>query len=218
MRVEQYTPDAICQALGLGRFALEPSVNPVFRLLLTPSFNPELCVTFAADGDKTVVDVRTFAGQFWHAESPSSSSPMFAERIATDNVPIEQLADRFLQIAPQIGQEASALVVICDGMGVAATARSGAREATLDCNVGESATLGAYIADLLPKLYALCPAGHCCNAIADAGSYIDLQLQRTDVAPVDTAARIMVLGNEQGRAEVVKRLSRERNRRSDEPS
>src|SRR5689334_5590084 len=122
MRVEQYTPDAICQALGLGPFALEPMTNLAFRLLLTPSFSPELCVTLTTDGSKSAVDIRTFATQFWHAESPSSPPPTFVERIETDIVPAEQLAVRFLQIAPQIGDEARALAVICDGMGVAATA------------------------------------------------------------------------------------------------
>lgn len=69
MRLEDYTPENICQALGVGQFA-EPwrrgSPARRMRLLLAPSFNREVCVTLSEKEDGALaLEVAAARDQFW---------------------------------------------------------------------------------------------------------------------------------------------------------
>ncbi|KYF77512.1 hypothetical protein BE20_56615 [Sorangium cellulosum] len=53
MLTEQYTADAICNAMGLPAFIERGLPLPALRLLLMPSFDPEVCITLTgAAGDE----------------------------------------------------------------------------------------------------------------------------------------------------------------------
>lgn len=69
MDIDAYTPDAVCRALGLEGFAPAPVASGwAARLLLLPSFHPEVCVTatMAAPGAGSL-EVRVPAEQVWVA-------------------------------------------------------------------------------------------------------------------------------------------------------
>lgn len=69
MRLEDYTPERMCNALGVGAFAESwrrglPARR--LRLLLAPSFNREVCITLSEDeGGQLTVEVAAARQQFW---------------------------------------------------------------------------------------------------------------------------------------------------------
>jgi len=59
MRLEDYTADAICQSMGL-RFiehSWAQAETPTLRVVLTPSFHPELCITLSRTADAVRLSV-----------------------------------------------------------------------------------------------------------------------------------------------------------------
>src|SRR6478609_3412525 len=72
MRLEEYSPDAICKAMSLPGFIEEEWAegdNPTVRLVLTPSFHPELCITISRSGDGTSMSVVSLKEQLWAQRS-----------------------------------------------------------------------------------------------------------------------------------------------------
>ena len=68
MHLEHYTADAICQAMGLPGFVEESWTQcdgPTLRLLLKPSFHPELCLTLFREKESTRLSVVALAERFW---------------------------------------------------------------------------------------------------------------------------------------------------------
>src|SRR5262245_43874983 len=68
MHLEDYTADNICQAMRLPGFIeahWAQSDVPTLRVILTPSFTPELCMTFSRTDDSASVSVIALAEQFW---------------------------------------------------------------------------------------------------------------------------------------------------------
>jgi hypothetical protein len=75
----RYTPHILCQALGLPGFLPAPSnTDPPFtlRLLLKPSWSPELCLTWRQSPSHIHLETRAFNTQYWpHALNPDAPQP-----------------------------------------------------------------------------------------------------------------------------------------------
>src|SRR6185312_60388 len=65
---EEYTADAICRAMNLPGF-IEPGwterEHPTLRVVLKPSFHPEVCLTISRTDNGASISVIALAEQFW---------------------------------------------------------------------------------------------------------------------------------------------------------
>ena len=70
MQLEQYTADAICRSMGLDAFA--PSGPSCVRVVLRPSFHPEVCVTVAetAGSARARMSVVALTEMLWRQHAP----------------------------------------------------------------------------------------------------------------------------------------------------
>ena len=81
MRIKGYEPDDICQSMGLQSFIsdeVRTAGGPAIRLLLMPSFSPEVCVTTYPAADDAALDVRTFDALLWHERFTGHTPNRFA--------------------------------------------------------------------------------------------------------------------------------------------
>lgn len=102
MRYEDYTADAICQAMGLTGFVERSwmlSDRPTIRVVLTPSFNPELCITLFKSPDSTLLTVFALIDQFW-----AQRSQVYMPRLRED-----------IHLSPSVFDEALALFLAAHG-------------------------------------------------------------------------------------------------------
>ncbi|MGL4422165.1 MAG: hypothetical protein ACRCZF_15965, partial [Gemmataceae bacterium] len=65
VQVSNYTADAICRSMGLDGF--EPASTPCIRVLLKPSFHPEVCITLgdATDAPGALLSVVALTERLW---------------------------------------------------------------------------------------------------------------------------------------------------------
>jgi hypothetical protein len=213
MRLEDYTPGAICRAMGLPGFREDAALrgsDPSLRLLLRPSFDPEVCVTLLTDATEDHVEVRTFPELFWHQPSPAYRPAVFTERVAVGRGVVADLAHGWPEAAGLLDAPGGDRWVVIDGMPVSAWGRSGGVERELDLNVGAAKEFRHFVTGVIRQLHPVLPAGRCRNGLARAGRYVDLRLPLDTLPDVDTGTRLLVLGDDEGRQEVADILQRER--------
>jgi hypothetical protein len=213
MRLEDYTPDAICRAMGLPAIRDDAALrggDPSLRLLLRPSFDPEVCVTLLSGSTADQVEVRTFPELFWHQPSAAHRPAVFTERVAVAHGVVADLARGWLETTGLLDAPGGDRWVVIDGMPVSAWGRSGGVERELDLNVGAAGEFRHFVARVIRQLHPGLPAGRCRNGLACAGRYVDLRLPLDTLPDVDAWTRLLVLGDEEGRKEVSDVLQRER--------
>jgi hypothetical protein len=217
MRLEDYTPDAICLAMGLPGFRNDAALRgtePSLRLLLRPSFHPEVCVTLLMGATEGTAEVRTFPELFWHMPSPAYRPVVFAERVAIACGVVANLARGFTETARLLQAPGRERWMVLDGMPVSVWGRFDGVETEVDLNVGAAGELRLFVAGAIREIYAVLSSGRCRNGLAIAGEYVDLRLKVDALPEVNTATRLLVLGDEEGRKEVGDRLNREQRARS----
>ncbi|KYF50419.1 hypothetical protein BE04_26595 [Sorangium cellulosum] len=70
MLTERYTADAICNAMGLPAF-IDPGLSlPALRLLLMPSFDPEVCITLTGAAGDERLSVVALTESLWQQAAP----------------------------------------------------------------------------------------------------------------------------------------------------
>ena len=74
MRLDEYTPDNICRAMGLSSFAEDEALHrhgEAFRVVFMPSFHPEVVVTIWKSEMGISVQVAALLRQFWQETFPA---------------------------------------------------------------------------------------------------------------------------------------------------
>lgn len=69
MDLDDYTPDAICKAMGLPSFAEDPALREhtdCLRVLFRPSFHPEVCVTCWPEQNGLAIQTTALLQMLWH--------------------------------------------------------------------------------------------------------------------------------------------------------
>ncbi len=102
--------------MGLGAFvedAWRPGPHTWLRIVLTPSFHPESCVTITDEPGQPALSVVTLVESFWYRGAPSSRE---CETVAH----VDGLLDRAMRLArPVLEREPGRDAVALDGMNVA---------------------------------------------------------------------------------------------------
>lgn len=118
MKVEEYTDDAVCFAMGLVQLVPETG-GDVLRLVCCPSFHPEVCVT-VTPADLVAVALRA---RLWPEPAPARM-PEISERAAATPEDFEGLRAAFDAFLAE-SRRPAARVVVCDGMRASAVRAAG---------------------------------------------------------------------------------------------
>lgn len=147
MQTKDYTPDAICRSLGLGDFdegRPRGKAHRSLRLLLCPSFDPEVCITFEDVDGRLACQGAVARTQIWTLASPGLVTTDRTEH-SLGQAGFEDVAGRFRNTLAQPGEA----VVILDGMQVHACLREYGRVVTVTDNPAKNSPLSTFLADII---------------------------------------------------------------------
>lgn len=182
MQLDEQTPDGFCQALGLPGFATEwlPGVpRQELRVLLLPTFHPEVCMEFREDDGTTMVTVTCAQSKISPFE-PRSPTPVDQDSGAVANTTLAELEATLRKAL----NEPDALTQGRDGMDINIfwrTLRAGL--IVQHANSSQHPALGAFVAQLVARTYRAIKCSACKDSLAEAGVYVELELARSNAGP-----------------------------------
>lgn len=205
MRTELYTAELICKCMGLPSFEQDPactSADEAVRLLLKPSFHPEICLTFA-DGLVSVVSARSM---IWHQFEPS---PILTDRAEGNLSPASftKLLDSMVPVA----RPGAVPGIMIDGMpSELLRFRQGALELKVGGNAGVKGDFSAFVALALTTAWGCISSPHCRNSLAEAAHYVGMKLAREQEPTRKPTIETMILGPQEDRAQLLEALRKHR--------
>lgn len=198
MRLEQYTADAICRSMGLDAF--EPTgPSPAVRVLLKPSFHPEVCLTLTPDADPTraCLSVVALTESFWRQQAPRRL-PELREEIA---VPADVYSEAVTGLASALADRDRGDRMICvDGMGIECCHVSTDGIERFAEHVYRS-TLSTFLDRLIWVAWTACRVTGVRNALADCAWYLGKDYPRESDPERPPVRRVLILGEPDARAE-----------------
>lgn len=209
MQSASYTSQNIARALGLDGFENDDRLavsRQALRLLLLPSFHPELCVSFTRSGADVELSVVAAKEQIWHQAGPSPKA-------TTTCVAIAPVTSAQLDVLAALARNAAAApaqaVVVIDGMTVHTVMRVDQQcELDLKTNVGKRSAYAEFVAQALKLAWNAVTDARVKNALRAAGSYVGLVLQEQALPPEKPTIRTVVLGTEEEAAQLLRALKR----------
>ena len=206
MRWQDYTADTICAALGVGGF-VDPSwerpEHPVLRLLLKPSFDPEVCLTFVRERGAVDLTVVTPEEMIWRSPAPGLV-PTLQDRATISIEAFEAVIQLFNEAAidplPSDQQ-----IVSVDGMSTesclvtAAGLRRFRRHASVEPN-RRLASLALTLA------WDACRDARVLNRLAAAARYIGIERPEQPEPVLPAVLKVAVIGTPDDRADLMRAL------------
>ncbi len=174
MQSKDYTAENICKAMGLAGFSNDPTFEDhqsVIRLLLMPSFHPELCLTLAANEREAILSIIALTDQFYRRPDPAWSLPIYSEKIEVSWSEFEKLFDtaRALAHNQQLAETARGL----DGMSFSCLIRDGDKVWLFEkIYVSKGQAPASFVGVVLLSAYEHVQKPECRNAIAQVGYYV----------------------------------------------
>jgi hypothetical protein len=207
MNTTDYTPESICLSLGLPGFEDDHSLrntDVALRLLLQPSFHPEVCVTFFKTHEREVLAVSAARNMIWHLPRPTP--------VPTDSEECEVATGCLQTLLLQFARSTTGLLVpgiMIDGMPVDAIAlQRGSPVRRVKHNVSARSPYAEFVAQALNLAWGSLANPFCKNAIASAAKYARLDLPRTEEPERKPVFRILVMGSGEDRHELLEALRR----------
>lgn len=200
MKPEAYNADTICFAMGLGGFKPGvPEEGWVARMLLTPSFHPEVCLTIRSEDRHCLVEVRVAQAQIWRAGPLPQATRAGSTRL--DEGMTRWLYQRLAE--PRPGREGQTLIL--DGMGLATIIRTA--DASHESNGHVSQPEFAWLGELLTVLHRVLHDSGCLRGLANAGHYVGLDLPVPEASAEQPPVRLGVLGTSMDRWELASAIA-----------
>jgi hypothetical protein len=199
MQLDAYTDDVICNAMGLGQFE-PPGVSRAIRLLLKPSFHPEVCVTL----EPTVFHVVALRSMLWREQIPTRL-PEFAQAVAALSAQFETSIESFHRAATEYAAESKRICL--DGMSFSALLRTD-NERTTFCGHPSGVEQKAFVAEFLQRAHAMASSVHLRNRIAQCGLYVDSAFTIEPEPESPDTTHMMILGATEDRADYFNSLRR----------
>lgn len=204
MRTEHYTPDTICHCIGVPGFETDPDLavaGESIRLLLQPSFHPEVCITFSRGPDQATVSVIAARAMVWHQPSPTRV-PTGRDR---GDVSTDCFASHAAALAAASSRDEAALII--DGMPVdALLVQDGRSVLKVRRNAGCQSTFGACVAQVISTAWNSLQDIPCRNALAHAARYTGLDLPLFPEAAGKPSIQTLILGADAERRELLDAL------------
>jgi hypothetical protein len=201
MHTDAYTAEAICRSMGIPSFeqdSLCTSATDAVRLLLTPSFHPEVCITLA-DGHVSVVSARFM---IWHQFEPS---PMLTDR-DQGSISKASFANLLASMVPFKHPGAVPGIVI-DGMPTHLLRFSrGSVALKIGGNASGRGDFSAFVSRAIATAWECISNAYCRNALAEAAEYVGAKLPRISEPARKPTIETMVLGPEEDRAQLLEAI------------
>lgn len=204
MNPTQYTPDAICCSMGLPAF-VEPGWSPLaLRLLLTPSFDREVCITITGRPREAArLSVVALAEKLWLQPAPCALAA-WRDHVEVPASVFAQAVAGFAE-ALTADRQSKGRMVSLDGMPVVACLLSDVGLEQFACNPYRPA-VSAFVASLIRIAWEACQQAGVRNELAACGRYVALDLPLETVPPVPELFRLAVVGTPDAREEYFKML------------
>lgn len=164
--------------MGLPGFADDPAMSrgeQALRLLLKPSFDPEVCITLLLSRDSAVAEVRTFDKSFWSMSASAEKPRTFLETVTIPRALFVKIPAKMRHALAEV-QEKRKKIAVLDGVGANLMFRSPGEVLELRANVALSEQLRRLVASVLRHVHAGLPKGECRHALAVAGEYVEISL------------------------------------------
>lgn len=205
MRTDAYTAEAICRCMGMPAFEQDPactSVPEAVRLLLKPSFHPEVCLTFVEDK----VSVVCARSMIWRHFEPA---PMITDR-ADGTFLTGVFADLTSSMVPASHPGAVAGIMI-DGMPVEALHfQGGSVNLKIGGNAGRRGDFSVFVQQAIAIAWTAISNPYCRNSLAEAAEYVGKRLPREPEPPRKPTIETMVLGPKEDCDQLLEALRRSR--------
>lgn len=180
LNLDDYTPDQICRWLGLNGFRTarrHGSPPEELKVLLCPSFHPEVCLIFTEDEGQTRVRVLCAQSHIWTLDNPASVA-VAVDESAVENVALISLEQSFRGALAQPDRRGS---LVLDGMGVDVIWRHySATLAVEGANPGVEDRLGGFLRDAIKSAFDAVSSAACREGLATAAAYVGLHLSPAD--------------------------------------
>lgn len=188
---EQYTADAICQSMGIGPF-IDPSWCRdvrVIRLLLKPSFDPEVCLTITEAGGVVSLTTSVLAEMLWRQDYPC--------RLPTYNDHTELSLAQFTCLAHHHHQamtDSAAQRSVCiDGIGMHCVWTTAHGYDQLQSHIVRKA-LRTFVAAMIDQAWLASTNLYLRNGLAECARYIGVEYPLDPIPPKPTQIRLAVFG------------------------
>ena len=198
MRYEAYTDDAITQAMGIGPF-VPSGISKVIRLLLKPSFQPELCVTIEPNS-VYVVGLRSM---LWSEPVPRRLDDI-SESAAIPPDHFVKLADAIPAICENRDRGKFAVL---DGMSISILLLDRDRQWQFRDHPYERAEEN-FVSQLLSLAHAKITTPFLRNRIASCAEFVGTKLPLEDEPPLPELTRLLIVGDSEQRNDYLDQLRR----------
>lgn len=206
MNLDQYTNKAICRSMGLDGFVDSgwSESSKIIRLLLKPSFSPEVCLTLEYASEDAKLSVIALSEMFWHQPCPCRLAE-YREEVIVDLAFFAQCQNE-VQSAHERSLVNSRVVSI-DGMSLACSWNSTGK--IRQFNDYASNGQQEFVSSLINHAWSLCKLPSVKNALANCGRYVGLNLPiQSEPEPSNRSLKIMVLGVDKEKADFFQALSK----------
>jgi hypothetical protein len=194
MRLEDYTADNICLAMNLPGFIEQSwaqAERPTMRLILTPSFHPELCLTLSRTPETALMSVTALVEQLW-AHNSDVYLPCEREDVTLPASAFDEASSLFTIAHDSFDSERRYLSI--DGMGSESCLVSRTGTQRMCAHVSSHALCDQFVARLVELAWNACSRPQVRNALAQAAGYLGIKYPLQEVPPGKSNARIAVLG------------------------
>jgi hypothetical protein len=205
MQTENYTSENICRSLGMDGFANDrhlAKADEAVRLLLKPSFHPEVCVSFIRNGYDVSLYVEAARTQIWHQNWPTPQPTQ--KNTATGLCSLDDFETLVDMLCRAANPHASPRFCVIDGMLAHSILR---REREGLVNINANAAYESHYTTFIAKAIGIAWYGVSVpivrNALRLAGGYVKVDLPEENIPPSKPVVRTVVLGSEDGIAEIL---------------
>lgn len=205
MLTSEYTADRICNAMGLPAFVDRGLPLPVLRLLLMPSFEPEVCITLTGPAENACLSVAALTESLWQQPAPCRLSA-WNERI---EVPASAVAEIYANFAVALAadREATGRMVTLDGMPVEGCRLTSAGVERIACHPYRP-EVSAFVSKLIRLAWESCSGAGVRNGLAACAGYVGANFPMEALPLPEQRSRVLILGTPDNRAELLEQLGR----------
>jgi hypothetical protein len=203
MHPDQYTAENVAAAMGVSFDPGPIDSGWLTRIVLKPSFHPELCITVVRTDDSARAVVHVLIQQLWLCPTPYRFGPC-SKNSSTIDVTIAQ--DLFEHVVERTKRPERSVVI--DGMPYDAIVRTPTQVVRCNGNASAEPLVRDALKELFPVLHQKMKTACVRNALARAAAYVRCQLEVVSSLPQAPSVDMAVLGDPEDRLALLTALAR----------
>lgn len=177
----------------------------MLRILLTPAFHPEVCITIQRNSKSASISVVALKERFW-ASQPGVRLPCYQDESSLGIEQFDECVAKFS--ATNGGLDSDNSYIVIDGMGSESCLVSRETNQRFRGNVMAKKEIAEFVKGILQIAWITCKDPRVRNALAAAAWYVGVDYERME-EPVETqVTRLLALGEDDGRRDVIAAIQR----------